>query len=169
MLDMITTERLVLRPYGKADADVLVSGFNDVDVVKWLANPPYPFKRSDMRLTREDGTSRWPDVGAIDYHGRMVGSISAQPHFGFWLLKRVWGLGLATKAGRAMVQAFFTQTKLTKLASGYFEGNAASARVLTKLGFSETGRGLQTCQPQNAVLPFVGLELTRRDWERTPC
>ena len=169
MPDMITTTRLVLRPYKDADSDVLLDGFNDYGVVKWLSNPPYPFKRSDVRLTKDDGSSRWPDVGAIEYGGEMVGSISREPHFGFWLLRSFWGRGFATEAGRAMIGDFFKDTTATELASGYFEGNAASAHVLDKLGFQETERGTHRCQPQKKDLPFVGLKLHRRDWETAPC
>lgn len=169
MPDMITTERLVLRPYEDADADVLLSGFNDFDVVKWLSQPPYPFTRDDVRLRNADGSSRWPEVCAIEFDGQMVGSMSRHPHFGFWLLQRVWGLGLATEAGRAMIRAFFKDTDRMSLDSGYFVGNSASANVLQKLGFKETHRGMRRCQPQNKKLPFVGLELTRRDWELAPC
>ncbi|MEM6586808.1 MAG: GNAT family N-acetyltransferase [Pseudomonadota bacterium] len=165
MSDMITTDRLTLRPYKDADADVLMDGFNDFDVVKWLANPPFPFTRSDVRLTRPDGSSRWPDVAAIDHDGVMIGSISRVPHFGFWLLRAVWNRGFASEAGRAMIQDFFETSQNTRLESGYFEGNAASARVLEKLGFKQTGRGLHRCQPQQQDLPYVGLALTRRDWE----
>lgn len=165
MTDMMTTDRLVLRPYRDADADVLMTGFNDFSVVKWLANPPYPFTRADVRLQRDDGSSRWPDVAAISYLGDMVGSISRQPHFGFWLLREVWGLGLATEAGRAMIDDVFKSTDTTALSSGYFEGNRASARVLEKLGFREVERGRRLCRPQDKDLPYVGLMLTRRDWK----
>ncbi|MEM7598184.1 MAG: GNAT family N-acetyltransferase [Pseudomonadota bacterium] len=169
MQDMITTQRLVLRPYRAADAEVLLAGFNDFAVVKWLANPPYPFKRTDVRLTRADGSSRWPDVGAIDHDGQMIGSISRVPHFGFWILRAFWGRGFATEAGRAMIADVFRTTPQIELASGYFEGNAASAHVLTKLGFREVKRAVQRCQPQQKDLPFVGLTLNRHDWETAPC
>jgi len=165
MLDMITTERLVLRPYKDADADVLLLGFNDVDVVKWLSQPPYPFTRDDVRLRNVDGSSRWPDVCAIELDGQMVGSMSCTPHFGFWLLQRVWGLGLATEAGRAMIRTFFKNTDQMSLDSGYFVGHAASANVLQKLGFKETHRGMRHCRPQNKSLPFVAPECTRPAWE----
>ena len=165
MPDKIITDRLILRPYQDADADVLMVGFNDYDIVKWLSRPPYPFTRADVRLTNEDGSSRWPNVAAMEYAGCMVGSISSHPHLGFWLLQRFWGMGLATEAGRAMIRAVFTGTTCPKLASGYFEGNLASARVLQKLGFAETERGMHHCQPQKKDLPFVGLELCRTDWE----
>lgn len=165
MLDTIKTQRLILRPYRDADGDVLMEGFNDFEVVKWLSRPPFPFRRQDIRLRNDDGTSRWPNVAAIDYGGAMIGSISRTPHFGFWLLRAFWGLGFASEAGRAMIRDFFQTTDQTELASGYFEGNHASARVLAKLGFRETERGLHHCQPQQKELPFVGLQLTRRDWE----
>jgi RimJ/RimL family protein N-acetyltransferase len=47
------------------------------------------------------------------------------------------------------------------LDSGYFEGNTRSARVLSKLGFVETGRDRRFCKALGIERPHVILRLTR--------
>ena len=165
MADAIITRRLVLRPLERADGDVVVAALNDFEIVKWLANPPYPFSEKNLRLTNEDGSSRWPDLAAITHDRKMIGMISGLPHLGFWLLRECWGQGFATEAARAMTARIFADTDAQKIASGYFEGNRASANVLGKLGFREVARAPHLCVSRNAHLPHVSLELVRRDWE----
>lgn len=165
MADAITTERLVIRPFEAADGDVVIAGLDDFDIVRWLATPPYPFTARDLRLTNDDGSSRWPELGAISRDGEMIGVISGQPHLGFWLLREWWGQGFATEAARAMADRIFTATDVQKIASGYFEGNLASQNVLGKVGFRETAWAPHFCRARGKELPHVALELTRQDWE----
>lgn len=166
MTQVIKTERLVLRPPVDADGAVVIAGLNDFEVVKWLARPPYPFTSADLRLRNEDGSSRWPDLAAIEYEGEMIGLVSGIPHLGFWLLRRAWGQGFATETARGMIELCFRDPECLELNSGYFEGNAASAQVLAKLGFIETGRGAELCRARSEELPHVNLSLTRQRWEQ---
>lgn len=169
MQDMITTERLVLRPPVDADGPVVMAGFNDFDVVKWLAKPPYPFRESDLKLRAPDGGSRWPGLAAIDHEGAMIGMVSGQPHVGFWLLKRAWGHGFATEAVRAMVRFAFERSDVDHLVSAYFDGNRGSERVLTKLGFRHMGQDTQWCEARQQDLINHNMQLNRSDWVTAPC
>lgn len=169
MPDTITTERLVLRPPVDADGPVVMAGLNDFDVVKWLANPPYPFREHDLRLRTEDGGSRWPGLAAIDHDGTMIGMVSGQPHLGFWLLKRAWGRGFATEAAHAMVRFVFENQSVNHLVSAYFDGNLGSERVLTKLGFRHVGQDTQWCQARQQNLINHNMRLNRCNGELAPC
>lgn len=169
MQDMITTERLVLRPPLDADGPVVIAGFNDYDVVKWLARPPYPFRESDWKLRREDGSSRWPDLAVIEHERHMIGMVSGIPHLGFWILQRAWGQGFATEAARAMVRFVFANTDVDHIKSGYFDGNAGSNRVLTKLGFRHVKQDTHWCEARRQDLVHHNMQLNRSDWEAAPC
>ena len=164
MQDVITTKRLTLRPAVDADGAVVMAGFNDFDVVKWLANPPYPFREGDLKLRYDDGSSRWPELACIEHEGRMIGMVGADPHLGFWLLKDSWGKGFASEAARAMRDAAF-ERGLDYLTSGYFDGNTASEAVLTKLGFQYVGESLHWCEPRQEKLLHHEMWLDRSDWD----
>ena len=53
----------------------------------------------------------------------------------FCLAREYWGRGLATEAGRAFVNFGFDQLRLKRIVAVAEVGNAASIRVLEKLGF----------------------------------
>jgi [ribosomal protein S5]-alanine N-acetyltransferase len=61
----------------------------------------------------------------------------------FYLARSHWGRGLATEAGRSFIAHGFDQLGLTCIHAGVNTQNAASLRVLEKLGFSlvRTGEG----------------------------
>lgn len=84
-----------------------------------------------------------------------------------------WAIGLRPNSGgrasrprpRALVEYRFETSDIAALTSGYFAANAASARVLEKIGFSETGRSRRFSQSNGAEIPHVDMLLTRAQWE----
>ena len=82
---------------------------------------------------------------------------------GYWLEPRAQGRGYATEAARCVVGAHFAGEGGT-LASGYFEDNLRSARVLGKLGFVETGRDRRFCKALGIERPHVIMQLTRESF-----
>ena len=59
---------------------------------------------------------------------------------GYELGPRLWGQGYVTEAARAMVDFGFRDLRLHRLSSWCIADNAASARVLEKVGFTLEGR-----------------------------
>jgi RimJ/RimL family protein N-acetyltransferase len=55
-------------------------------------------------------------------------------------VRRHWGRGYATEAGRALLAAARHGLRLKRLGAGHFLDNPASGRVLEKLGFKPTGK-----------------------------
>jgi RimJ/RimL family protein N-acetyltransferase len=95
--------------------------------------------------------------------GTPIGVIGASPRddgtwsFGYWYRKTAWGQGYATEAGRALMEAL-RQRGVTHLFAGFFSHNAASARVLTKLGFERNGHDdPQFCTALLAKQDHVGM------------
>lgn len=78
---------------------------------------------------------------------RYVGRCGLYPHWngdnrvpdeavlGFYLARAFWGRGLATEAGRAFVNFGFGELGLKRIVTAVDTRNAASVRVLAKLGF----------------------------------
>lgn len=163
--DCIQTARLVLRPYLSADADRVVSLLGDFEVSKWLAKIPHPFTHTDLKLTNDDGSSRWPDGAAITLDGVLIGGISCGDHLGYWIAPDHWGRGYASEAAAAAADDFFQRRSDDQLASGYFEGNEASLRILKRLGFHETARYDLYNRAYEAERPNVDMSLSRADWE----
>lgn len=61
--------------------------------------------------------------------------MSGEAVLAFYLARPFWGRGLATEAGRAFVDCGFRVLKLARIVAGMNAKNAASIRVVEKLGF----------------------------------
>jgi hypothetical protein len=56
-------------------------------------------------------------------------------------MKKQWGLGLTTEAGKAMIDFAFNQLKQTTLFVCHAKDNIGSGKVIEKLGFVYQGDG----------------------------
>jgi RimJ/RimL family protein N-acetyltransferase len=56
------------------------------------------------------------------------------PEIGWWLAHRCWGRGLATEAARVALKDAFERARLDRIISIAALGNAASTRIMEKLG-----------------------------------
>jgi len=141
---VLNTARLTLRPFRLGDASRFVSLAGDLAVARMTSDIPHPLYIWQCRrwLRQARGEVRF----AIDYQDQLVGGVGyfcQRPRvgeLGFWFGQDYWGQGFATEASRAVVTYAFTAGNLEALTSANFIDNPASARILTKLGFTANGR-----------------------------
>lgn len=164
MPETIATERLLLRRPVMADAPAIAGALAEWGVIRWLALPPWPYVQAYAECWLSSAHER-PWSFAITHQGRFAGSIGISGHLGYWLTRDAWGKGFATEAATALLDAWFATGQGDHLVSGYFDGNAASRRVLRKLGFAETGQGLEFCRPRGAEVVHVNMALPRAVWQ----
>jgi RimJ/RimL family protein N-acetyltransferase len=142
------TDRLLLRPGWPEDSEALFRAVADEGIVRNLASAPWPYRLTDAEaflaterkplepsfliFRRTDGAPEL--IGSVGFGRRPDGELE----FGYWIARDHWGLGYATEAGRAAVDAARI-LGVRKLHAGHFVDNPASGRVLTKLGFRGTG------------------------------
>jgi [ribosomal protein S5]-alanine N-acetyltransferase len=175
MRDIITSDRLTLRPLTLADATRVCELVGDFDVSKMLSRAPHPYAmehaiawlgtHADVRAAGTDfpyaiTTAQDGVIGAIGLHAttRLADSISDAFELGYWLGKPYWGLGYATEAGRALIAAYDTDLGPRPLVSGHFTENPQSGHVLEKLGFHYAG-GPSTifCVARKMEVPDVSM------------
>ncbi len=153
----LRTARLLLRPLVEQDGPDVVTGLNDFVVTQWLSVVPWPYSAKDFQdffpRIKPGYTFAMQDAQGF------VGVIDTARHLGYWITPRAQGLGYATEAGHAVLAHHFEQNR-GEIGSGYFEGNAASARVLAKLGFVEIARDRLFNRARGQDLPHVSLHLT---------
>jgi ribosomal-protein-alanine N-acetyltransferase len=58
---------------------------------------------------------------------------------GYWIAEPFWGKGYVVEACRTVLKFVFEEYAPERMQARVIEGNAASARVLTKLGFRAEG------------------------------
>lgn len=174
----IELERILLRRLVPADADALHPLLADWEVVRWLARPAFPVARAKTEAfcaeaaTRQavDGELSLAIEGAEGPMGvvtwRLAGASSVQratgSSIGFWLGRRFWGRGVMTAAARALIGRIFASTGAASVYSGVFDGNAASLKVQTKLGFAVDGRAMVWCNPHRDERLHINTRLDRR-------
>jgi RimJ/RimL family protein N-acetyltransferase len=154
----VETERLVLRPWRtEEDLDALAALNADPRVMRWIA-PFRPLSRAESAALLERIVAHWAQHGyglwAVSPRGPGGGPATAAACMGFaglampaflpavlpavevgWRLAPAWwGCGLATEAARAAVAHAFGPLGLPRVVSIVDPGNAASLRVVEKLG-----------------------------------
>ena len=85
-------------------------------------------------------------MGFYGWRGSFVGCAGLRPRdparkiyeLGFHLCVAAWGAGYATEAARAVLDLAFGALGATELFAGHHPKNAASRRVLAKVGFVHT-------------------------------
>jgi [ribosomal protein S5]-alanine N-acetyltransferase len=161
----LETERLLLRPFVRTDAAEFARLAGDWAVASMTSDIPYPFSPAQAEgwLKPARGEVRF----AVERQGKLIGGVgyyrraSGAAELGFWLGRPFWGSGYATEAGRAVVSYGFAHRRVPGFSSSRFVDNAASARVLEKLGFEPVGRGTIACAARGRDVETVGYWLDR--------
>jgi RimJ/RimL family protein N-acetyltransferase len=147
----IATARLVLRELAPADASAVQRLASAREVADQTLLPhPYGDGVAEAwiatcRAAHEGGTEIIFAVErALD--GVLVGAIglAVEPHracakLGYWIGMPYWGHGYATESAATVVAYGFETLALERIWAPRFRGNAASARVLEKIGFAHEG------------------------------
>ena len=154
VLDTLETDRLILRRSRAGDAAVYRQLWTERDP----RVPPHRRINSEGRPTAQDIAAQMraepeepgPGLLAVERKGTadVVGYCELivrgngspdEPELAYELLRAVHGCGYATEAGRAVV-AWAGEAGYRRLRAEVWDWNAASRRVLEKLGFREAGR-----------------------------
>lgn len=172
---VLESERLLFRSHEAGDLDAFCAMEADAEVRRYVGGAPRTKEAAEQRFRERamcpvDGRlAMWASVLKAD--DRYVGRCGLYPHLeggeevagegvlGFYLAREFWGRGLATEAGRAFVNFGFDELNLTRIVTSVQVENAASIRVLEKLGFGlkEIERGSRSFYHFELVRPEEGL------------
>jgi ribosomal-protein-alanine N-acetyltransferase len=148
---LLESKRLLFRSHEAADLDAFCAMEGDAEVRRYVGGAPRTREAAEERfwgraMHPHDGRlAMWATVLKED--GCYVGRCGLYPHIlsgakvadeavlAFYLAREFWGQGLASEAGRAFVDFGFDELKLARIVAAVEVGNAASVRVLEKLGF----------------------------------
>jgi RimJ/RimL family protein N-acetyltransferase len=148
----LVTERLELRPFAPADLDDLLVVFGDPDVMRFVGSGRRPLDRERLAESQGRVVEHWREHGfgplAVVERatGRLVGEAGLQVLEGgpevevtYTLARAVWGRGYATEAARAVLAWGFAGLGLGRIVAVSYPQNAASLRVIAKLGMRPAG------------------------------
>ena len=145
----IRTERLLIRPSTREDLPLLYEIRRRPEVSEWL--PTLPTDR-DAFVERLADPDRLAVTLALEHEGTLIGDLylaisspwaqvevaeqaaNTQAEIGWVVTPELGGQGLATEAGRALLEICFTHLGLRRVRALCFADNVASWRIMEKLG-----------------------------------
>ena len=151
-----TTERFILRPFRRRDADALFRAVaaSQQALAEYLPWAARAYTRSSAVLFIRDSMRSWREAKAYDFTvrrpeepGRHVGNVSIwhlsrssrSGEIGYWIRTDDTGRGIATEAAREALRIGFAELGLHRLILRIAVGNTSSERVAEKLGFTREG------------------------------
>lgn len=146
-MDILTTDRLVLRPLVSQDIDDLVLLLAQPALMQYITGHPlscvqvsnglrqqlmhheqYGFGFCAVILKANGAFTGRGDLKPIESPNGITGELS-------WLLSMdYWGRGLATELGQASIEYGVTNLRLGRIFATTYRANRASVRVMEKLG-----------------------------------
>ncbi|HXK17900.1 MAG TPA: GNAT family N-acetyltransferase [Polyangiaceae bacterium] len=143
------TERLLLRWFTSDDLVAFHELGSNPQIIRYLGNQPF----ASLDAARETLTTAplkdyatygygrfacvWKETEqVVGFCGPKFLPDMGEVDLGYRFLPSFWGMGLATESSRAVVDYARGELGLQRLVGWVHPDNVASARVLTKLGFS---------------------------------
>ncbi|MBM4071879.1 MAG: GNAT family N-acetyltransferase [Planctomycetes bacterium] len=162
---ILTTGRLILREFDEDDAAAFLILGSDPAITRYtgdgglrdVAQAREELRTRPLADYRQHGFGRWACVDrdsddVIGFAGLKYLDELREVDIGYRLLPSYWGKGLATEAGRAIIDYGFEQLHLTQIIGLVEPDNIASIRVLQKLGLTHTGPIIYRSQTVNRYL-----------------
>lgn len=149
MIEVIYTNRLVLRPYRIEDIDEIHYYASHEDIAKYTLWGPNTYEETVNfvneiihKFYQENPVTHLEY--AIEYDGKMIGGVSIHLHLdknegemGWILNPDFHHLGIATEAAEALKQYVLKKYKLHRILATCDARNKASVSVMMKLGMTK--------------------------------
>ncbi len=164
----LVTARFILRPPRPRDAEAIHRLINDWGIVRMLAQLPFPYPRpladSWIASTVEQAaagqahhfviTARRDDA-VLGCVGVQIEAGARIADLGYWIARSHWGRGVASEAAGRIAHWALSERGLDRLTAQVATDNPASAAVLRRIGFRETGSGTQRFEARGASQPVL--------------
>jgi len=162
----LTTRRLVLRRARADDLGDLHAVMSLPAVMRYWSTPEHDTPAQTAAYLQSMMDAADSDDFLIEHQGRVIGKAGAWPvpEVGFLLHPGHWGKGLAQEAMGAVIPHLLATHAVPLLTAEVDPRNAASLRLLARLGFHETRRATRTLRWRDEWCDSVYLALNRRGW-----
>lgn len=160
---ILTTARLIVRPWTLADEDAAWAIYGDPEVMRYVGQGTPHADRAQTRAwlqRREDATAEGSPLGGWavveQATGAVIGTTLLIPFLdtgdvevGYQFAASAWGKGYATEVAIATIRYGFETVGLTRIVAVTYPENGLSQRVLEKAGMRRDGvfryRGVDAC------------------------
>ncbi len=173
----IETKRLILRPFTLGDVAEVRKLVSDRDIAATTSDSevPQPDMVESWIRVREERFGKGESFDFAIVHGEqeyVLGAIGLgielkrdeSMQLGYWLGKQYWNQGYCTEAARAVLKYGFEVLGLRRIFSRYFAGNAASGRVMQKIGMKYEGTMREAYKKWDKFEDLVCYSILRSDY-----
>lgn len=169
---VLKTERLVLRPMRRSDAEALLPLFRDAETLRYWAFGPIetPAQMHDIIAGNLPPQNAPQSSFAITREGRTVGVVNFYRHqdrmagLGYILDKALWGQGFVSEAIDAALDHGFGTLNLHRIWLEIDPRNHGSIRVAEKCGFAAEGVARELFLLAGEYLDSVYYAMLREEW-----
>jgi len=149
----IILDRLLLRPFKKADAKDVHKMAGDIAIARTTLDIPHPYENGMAEKwiaghdkAREAGDElNWAVCLKCDFS--LIGAVGLlninkrhkNGELGYWIGKDYWNNGYCTEAASGVLKYSFEVIELEKVFSRHFASNPSSGRVLAKIKMRNEG------------------------------
>lgn len=149
----LESKRLRLRPFEMSDAERVAELANDYSIYEMTLRLPHPYTLQDAEQwiaihpqLRETGTET-PFAIILKQVNALVGSIGLKniDHYnksaeiGYWIGRTWWNKGIVTEAAQRLLKYGFEELGLNRIHGHFIPKNAASGKVMEKIGMRREG------------------------------
>lgn len=140
-MTILQSTRVILRPFNDSDLENLRKLDTDPDIMKFTpAKIPQTMEQSRARLERYskmDGVWAAEYIDSKDFVGwfMLILSDLEFPEIGFMIVKKYWGLGLASEVSNTIIDHAFQDLGYKGITARTNLDNLQSIRVLKKMKF----------------------------------
>ena len=175
----LATPRLLLRDFHPGDARAVQLYAADPAVVRYMLWGPNSDAETRAFLARavqrahQDPRLHWELAIVSAEDGDLFGGVAvrvddpahASGSMGYVIRRDRWGRGYATEAAAAAIDLGFETLRLHRIEARCVPENAASERVLVKLGMTLEGRLRQNYRIRGAWYDSLVYAILRPEWE----
>lgn len=161
---------LRLRAARPDDLDGLHEILSMPEAMRYWSTPPHE-TLDETKAWLASMMASTPDISAdyiIEHNGVLIGKVGffRLPELGYILHPRAWGQGFAREAVTAVLDHVFDKGIVEQVIAESDPANDGSIRVLTSLGFVQTGAAKATIMIGGVWCDSVYFALERSDWAK---
>lgn len=174
---VIRTDRLVLRPFERSDAEEVRRLAGAFEIADTTLNIPHPYPPELAESWIESHGPRLVLGEQVtyaivrDHDDRLVGAIGLvirrqfdRAEMGYWIGVPYWGNGYCTEAARALLDVAFGPLGLNRVHATHLTRNPASGRVMQKIGMVHEGRARQHVRKWDRFEDLELYGILREEW-----
>ncbi len=179
-LPTIEASRVHLRHLEESDTDSLFEIFSDREAMRYWSAPPFQKRAEAAELLaeihecfRQKTLLEWGIARKSD--NKVIGTTTLfhldeknrRAEIGYALNRRFWGNGFVNEALIFLFNFVFAELNLHRIEADVDPQNAASIRVLERLGFQKEGHLRERWIAGDEIQDALFYGLLRRDWEKS--